>query len=1137
MAKFCQNCGAQLPHDARFCESCGTKVPEARPEKRFCSSCGRELASDALFCPGCGARAGDPARETNPQNRNRTAPVRTAQANQARQTPSVPPTPRPPAVPDYMQPGYRQRVEAARRTEKPAPKSRRGLCVFLALVMVAELCIAGFKYPGFLRKTGGGTDWITGLGSGGTGGGVYDEGSDDELTLRYTKTQLDAAPAQSLTVSPWETEADFGTVRVELDAWSLEGESDTLTFRELPELSEGEEGWSLRGYDFSLGSGQHEFPTDVTITLPREETDALAGCVWFNEETGAWEDVFFEVSGDGKSYLVYADHFSLFGVKSYRFDKTTLSLVESGGPQIDLRDGVFVEVRKKGENNRMCWPVKVDEERMWNQYHAKTEEDIKAFADSIQHVFQHSDDIAADKAYYEKLDSVQNLFGETGSYVGALLFPKEAAKFVLEGVKEEEDLVGDFLQGFDIMMTTLKILEEAKRGNYTMQEVADALPASVMNHVSDLAGIGVSVVSGMTLVPWAAALVGLTWWAGGKLYSMDTTGFGQFTDPTLETIHQYFCTLDSTEMTYGGKADAKNYFNSPRQTVPMEKPASMTEKDYAVLKKTAAKYPLSRSAAGEFKTARAWYDCAASRDKAAEAVYSGGWARAIEAILTLSADDGPQYMKTVLDEFYRSYAGAFWNLDEEIQDQICTRFWSTDKGGTLTSMEEVNGGKPVTAADRLKCTEDFVNLLKQETRPIVIDVLETMQHRSCLALLDEMKTKYLPMLNCMLTFRVTDENQPSGADFRKSLYCKDWTAINANRKYVKGEAGLRYDSPSFVTPMRFDCAKEACFLPLLPSYQAAEKAGLDVRNRKENYYPYTADFVPRPESSGSVVYRCTYFHYLMMGAPDTMIVKDVSNPSDYANAKEIRAKILVPGLAKAVSKQVTDCYGNTHTVTDHIPIRRADVKIVIPASAGGVYRFSELTDYGLYSDSGIEGEHMSVYLEEALKTMEFTLSSDGSFTGYGSALFEKNNPREEIDNSVFPDMVTLGGEEPFRPVWEESSYYDSLHVELSGTIDVKTGSGSAELTGSLSGSVSTRSGDDRGNVKSSSASFEGSFGGTTPYVMVTDSGREIIVQFMSEGEGRLSHSYSVTHSATGSESRTDTGSDGWQIVIRFKKAD
>ncbi|MBQ3815395.1 MAG: zinc-ribbon domain-containing protein, partial [Clostridia bacterium] len=143
MAKFCRNCGTELPDGARFCEACGTKVPEEKPEKSFCTSCGNELAPDAAFCPFCGAKKN--ARPVQP----------------LRETPSNPPSvserqvPAEKDVPDYMRRGYNQRIRAERDAVRNAAKPKkkgRGLSVFLALVFLAEFVTAAYKYPGFMNR-------------------------------------------------------------------------------------------------------------------------------------------------------------------------------------------------------------------------------------------------------------------------------------------------------------------------------------------------------------------------------------------------------------------------------------------------------------------------------------------------------------------------------------------------------------------------------------------------------------------------------------------------------------------------------------------------------------------------------------------------------------------------------------------------------------------------------------------------------------------------------------------------------------------------------------------------------------------------------------------------------------------------
>jgi ribosomal protein L40E len=47
----CQNCGAEIPDNAKFCGKCGTA---SIPNKNICKTCGAELPVNAKFCGKCG---------------------------------------------------------------------------------------------------------------------------------------------------------------------------------------------------------------------------------------------------------------------------------------------------------------------------------------------------------------------------------------------------------------------------------------------------------------------------------------------------------------------------------------------------------------------------------------------------------------------------------------------------------------------------------------------------------------------------------------------------------------------------------------------------------------------------------------------------------------------------------------------------------------------------------------------------------------------------------------------------------------------------------------------------------------------------------------------------------------------------
>ena len=59
MAKYCSNCGVEMPDDAKACVNCGkfvVEVTENTPawERRYCTQCGAKAELSANFCPKCG---------------------------------------------------------------------------------------------------------------------------------------------------------------------------------------------------------------------------------------------------------------------------------------------------------------------------------------------------------------------------------------------------------------------------------------------------------------------------------------------------------------------------------------------------------------------------------------------------------------------------------------------------------------------------------------------------------------------------------------------------------------------------------------------------------------------------------------------------------------------------------------------------------------------------------------------------------------------------------------------------------------------------------------------------------------------------------------------------------------------------
>ncbi len=202
---------------------------------------------------------------------------------------------------------------------KKPPKKQASPIVLLCVILLLESVITCVWFPGFLTRPAANgssiekpeTSWFSGSSLPATNTSASTEDStlqaDDyfsgllcdaparteEITLRYTEEEIQAAPVRTATVSIEEPVADLGNIKVDFKSWNLEQDTDELLVRELQEHTEGEEGWTIKAYDFALASGQRTFDTDIEIVIPREESDGdYVSCVGFDETSGQWEDLY-----------------------------------------------------------------------------------------------------------------------------------------------------------------------------------------------------------------------------------------------------------------------------------------------------------------------------------------------------------------------------------------------------------------------------------------------------------------------------------------------------------------------------------------------------------------------------------------------------------------------------------------------------------------------------------------------------------------------------------------------------------------------------------------------------------------------------------------------------------------------------
>ena len=296
-----------------------------------------------------------------------------------------------------------------------------GLSILLIIIMIVELAIIGFKYPGVLVSDRGGQQTIAGQQPpGGAGqqppGGqqneanaegmssaegadaansfawtpdfTYEEvsaeveealsglpeeqkremapGSPANISLSVNREEIEAVEPLTAVVSPENPVCTVGEITVDFKWWNLDGE-ETLQVRPMGTRTDGESGSTLQLYDFSLASGKDHFATDVEITMPRPQDGRANGVVWYDPESDSWHPTSYDISEDGKNYILYTDHFSLFGPEAS--DYVTPEMLSS-----DIGRGLFctgftAEERSHISNTEL-WnrPLVVSDERLTRLY-------------------------------------------------------------------------------------------------------------------------------------------------------------------------------------------------------------------------------------------------------------------------------------------------------------------------------------------------------------------------------------------------------------------------------------------------------------------------------------------------------------------------------------------------------------------------------------------------------------------------------------------------------------------------------------------------------------------------------------------------------------------------------------------------
>ena len=451
MAKFCTECGSRLPAGVRFCPECGTAVEGETP------------AVVIPAPPGSTVTVSD-----TPPEAPRKAPA----------------------------PKKRVKSATSQKTQKKGKSRKKNrACLFLAVVFVIELAVAGFRYPGFFRKNGEGEtelytpeDFFTPAKSPLAG----------VSSLYYTAEDY-AGEIERYTVSPSAPvcEALCG-VRVDFGKYCLGGEEAEVGVQPLPQRSDGQ--YVCAAYDLTLNGGSAEFAGLAAVTLSYDPAWGENVFVqYYNEDTGAWETLYTETDGAGHATF-YTDHFCTFAVFK--------ELVELGGTP----GTIFRPV--PGEDGR----------------HTRVVLDYGALASYVRN--RGSEDLSSVGSYTEN-DWAERGAGILGNYSSGMdaVVQVEALAAATPGAEAALGSMSKVLGRFGMVMTAGKLAAQfCRTGNLT---------ETLNENRSDLVSLGLAAGS-MTAVGSLAALCNV---AGIAVFAY-SMGSGVVKDISLQGA------ADKTEWAY-----------------------------------------------------------------------------------------------------------------------------------------------------------------------------------------------------------------------------------------------------------------------------------------------------------------------------------------------------------------------------------------------------------------------------------------------------------------------------------------------------------------------------------------------------------------------------------------------------------
>ena len=811
---------------------------------KFCGKCGKKMNDNDKFCPVCG---------------NRSAGA-----------------------------GIPVRAQQRRRNRSGASDI---IIIILCLILFVNGTIAGIWYPGFLTEHPAEVDNEP---KDPISTEEYEEefriGKTSDLSVNYTDEEMNNSPKSRVSVSPESPSADCGNIHIDF-SYNLKGD-DTFSVTTLPEKTDKAAGLRIKAYDFSLSSGQNEFPTDVVITVPRDEDDNIT-TYWatFNEETQKWERIYSKLSEDGKNYLVYTNHFCKNGkvsVAQELYEKLFGALKgnkdEARKAAKDLR-GLFYYNNEINDNTKDEYVMMFDPE-YFEQYMddtcvstldeldeiiKKTPKDRYAYVSPMKSLFGYNEEpkIGISEADVttaiggfvetgaDQLVKVGQLGGKAGQ---AAAIAGKTGGFVAKGAS----VIGPVAFLWSGITLSGKLTTEVAQGKTTAQAFA--------NHKLDtlsfiVSGVGVtatavaSTAAGVVAAPYVAAGCAI---AGVGLYAASLANDSVRDLSVNERVYREYYSPEY------GSARRFYYISVPENADPKKKTGvikkikDLSPQQDVVLQKLINSY----GGLSGYNT----MGIAADAENYKNNYINQEWAIALKALYYVNEKQPDKIVETV-KEFYNNYAEACfsdgWNTYNQLDKDYRKRKGYYD-GFVMKTTE----------TDKTNFIKNYMNEMMKTHAPIIKDINETFSHKAKAGMAELVSDQLSDLMNTKMEFRVIDETAgESRNDFYRSVYAVDYKSIPENRNAV--EKGIA----DYNLPMRFEDVTGPLILPSIFDKNRFHPSKTD------DYLNYTDNFIPRYNSkNGNVVFTCSFYHYMLMGLPDNMIFRDVGREDDKGISVPIELK-------------------------------------------------------------------------------------------------------------------------------------------------------------------------------------------------------------------------------------------------------